>query len=107
MKKLKITKGQFKIDKWGTIVDQDKKTLLCQGVGFPMGVNSEHECVANSQLLCDAMNTANETDLLPSELLKQRNDLLEFVKELDEQFSLQPGGNAITKRIKELINSIK
>ena len=40
------------------------------------------EATSNAILCADAINTIQECDLLPSELLEQRNELLEVVKSM-------------------------
>jgi hypothetical protein len=43
-----------------------------------------NEMESNAELIADTFNTYNETPILPSELLKQRNELLEALKEAKE-----------------------
>jgi hypothetical protein len=40
------------------------------------------ECEANAELIQEAFNTVNECGLTPSELLKQRNELIEALTQL-------------------------
>jgi len=42
--------------------------------------NCEIERIANAKLIADAGTTANECGLLPSELLSQRNEMLEMLE---------------------------
>ena len=75
------TKGKFKIDKYGSIKNENGSTLLAFGVAIPMSVESSGECADNSKLICEAFNVTNETGLTPSELLSQRDELAEVLSD--------------------------
>ena len=85
MKKLNITQG-----KWEFI----EQTLLCGwkhlGKSIKQDVSKE-ELIANEQLIIDAGNTAQKCDLLPSELLEQRDELLGALKEIKKDFEYNIG----------------
>lgn len=81
MARLKNTKGDW-ILKDCTIINSDydpkkgniKEIAQCY-TGFDVD-NTITQCKANAELFLDAGNTANKCDLLPSELLIQRDELL-------------------------------
>lgn len=62
------------------------------------------ETQENAKLIVDAFNTMQECDLLPSELLKQRNELLEFTKEISKRY---PNSPHIFNPANELIKKIE
>ena len=78
MKDLKITKGewQFAHVTMNQYVHCDGK-VICNVIK-----RFEQETKAVGELIADAGNTAQLCGLLPSELLKQRDELLEALKEL-------------------------
>jgi hypothetical protein len=85
MKDLGITKG----DKWEVRKADPIKGahIVCLGdfkgdITFWHHFTSESEAIANAKLTADAGNTAQKCGLLPSELLKQRDELLERLKDL-------------------------
>jgi hypothetical protein len=86
MARLKNTKADW-ILKDCTIINSDydpkkgniKEIAQCY-TGFDVD-NTITQCKANAELFLDAGNTANKCDLLPSELLKQRDNLLKALKE--------------------------
>lgn len=45
------------------------------------------EAEANAELIADAFNTSNKTGLLPSELLKQRDELLNACQRVNELYT--------------------
>ena len=63
-----------------------KSPIVCDMYGY-----MTEEGKANAKLIADAGNTANKCGLLPSELLEQRNDLIEalllFVYEVENSTS--------------------
>ena len=76
MGSFKGTKGKFKIIKGDQVLSSDNKTVAdCENNSL-----STEETIYNAKLVCDAFNTVTECDLLPSELLKQRNELLKNLK---------------------------
>ncbi len=61
-----------------TRIDSDNKTLGFAGVYCDDKKKiSVEEAIANAKLIADAGNTTNKCGLLPSELLTQRDELLE------------------------------
>lgn len=59
--------------------------LICEEKGRVIGrINEVHiqESKENANLIADAGTTINKCDLFPSELLEQRDELLEALKEL-------------------------
>lgn len=81
MVRLKNTKGDW-ILKDCTIINPNhdsKKGDIYEIAQCYTGFNVDNtiaQCKANAELFLDAGNTANKCDLLPSELLKQRDELL-------------------------------
>jgi len=77
MKELGITKGEYKIRKSGQELFIDTPTMeICRSWSDSPKYRKHFE------LFCDAGNTAQKCGLLPSELLKQRDELLEALKRL-------------------------
>jgi len=87
MKDLKITKGEWYPDSNKQIVfsDQGEKDVVICEIDRPI-----HDCDNKTKeesenaavLISDAGNTYQKCGLLPSELLKQRDELLEALKKL-------------------------
>ena len=70
-----ITKGTWEINSQRNLIKCDKKWVADASVeGFEKVSAIEQE--ANCELILDAGDTSQECGLLPSELLKQRNELL-------------------------------
>jgi len=85
--KLDITKGEWKSHQQNSgdmyISSEDWFNFI--KVSFVHDANTENhreQCLNNSKLICDAGNTYNQTPLLPSELLRQRNELIEVLNHL-------------------------
>jgi len=85
MKDLKITKEKvYAVEYAGFIFIQvgkkygDRNLLDFEQVG-------EEQATANAALFLDAISIANETGKMPQELLNERNELLEALKELHSQ----------------------
>jgi hypothetical protein len=87
MKTLNITKGEWKADRDNVYSIQPKITadIICESP------KKEYHSYSfwddNSKLISDAGTTYNTTPILPSELLKQRNELLEALKVIQKQFN--------------------
>ena len=90
MRKLKITQGEAKIFNESFINEYGFYTqpisistrsgiLLSNAYG-----ENKAEAIANAQLIADAFNTSNKCDMLPSELLEQRNELLGMLQNIFE-----------------------
>mgnify|MGYP000883424698 CR=1 FL=1 len=80
MKDLKITKGE-----WVGVEYAGHYSLQVApfyGARDLLDEDKTNEAEANMKLCCDAGNTAQKCGLLPSELLKQRDELLEALKKL-------------------------
>jgi hypothetical protein len=87
MTKFNGTKGKCKLGKCGSVVSESSEGIFIPGA---MGKDAfeyyggnlicESVSTSNAELIVDAFNTTNECDLIPSELLKQYNDLLETQK---------------------------
>ena len=82
MKKLGITKGEWQFERYGIFFGIQiepgynlSDLLNGENVGF---FEAEH----NAELICDAGNTAQKCGLLPSELLRQRDELREALKQI-------------------------
>jgi hypothetical protein len=82
---IKISKGI-----WRTSLDCCEVTTSKVGIlegskeicNISRFAKTAEEIAANAKLIADAGNTANKCGLLPSELLEQRNDLLEALQVL-------------------------
>ena len=94
MKNWKGTTGEFQVT--------NEKTGNCfihpSGLSAAVAMvytQNEHryEAQANAKLFADALNTVNKCDLMPSELLKQRDELLKALEILIE--AKQPMLNAL------------
>ena len=81
---LKITKNKLQV----VIVDgrneikcisTDRLNRTIQTISHGVFGQTKEETEANSQLIVDAFNTTNSCGLLPSELLKQRDEMLEML----------------------------
>jgi hypothetical protein len=74
MKKLNITPGEWKasVIRFGKIYTGEDEIHL------PDNEYAEH----NARLIADAGNTYQQCGLLPSELLKQRDELLDVLREI-------------------------
>jgi hypothetical protein len=84
MKKLNITQGEVKIShepftKLIVAEQQGKVETICQ---LSERNKSQEEVISNAQLIQDSFLTYNTTSILPSELLKQRNELLKALTKL-------------------------
>ena len=77
--------------------------------------STKEEAIANAELTCDAFNTIQKCGLMPSELLEQRDELLECLSTLlkenrIKEASVISGPNSILNdnltKANELINKI-
>ena len=77
MKELGITKGEWQFERYGIFFS----IQIEPGYNFSDLLNGEsvgfYEAEHNAELICDAGNTAQKCGLLPSELLRQRDELIE------------------------------
>ena len=80
---LKITKGEWELINT-ELSDFSLTSVIC-GKKVIAHVNADRktseERIADANLIIDAGNTIQSCGLLPSQLLKQRNELLEALKE--------------------------
>ncbi len=81
-----ITKGKWVIDNdygimGGIFINDDDGRLIAKAESF---VEPLKEREANAILIADAGTTANKCQLLPSELLVQRDELLEALQRVDK-----------------------
>ena len=85
MKELRITKGEWQYrDHFSDGIVETEDTII----GHLMKWGSpEEELQANATLICDAGNTAQKCGLLPSELLRQRDELRDKYSQLLEYTS--------------------
>jgi hypothetical protein len=84
MKTLSITKGLATIshEPFTTLIVSEyqmRTVTICQ---LSERYKSNEELLSNAELITDTFNAYNTTPILPSELLKQRNELLEALKVL-------------------------
>ena len=85
MKELKITKGVWtvrKTTKGHSYISGEGWVDFCKVYNQTdfIDVETLQESNANAKLIADAGTTANKCGLLPSELLEQRNELLQAIK---------------------------
>lgn len=90
MKDLGITKGEWRFDTDGHhYVVNAPDDNICACIILDDEVDEQ---TANGKLISDAGNTAQKCGLLPSELLKQRDEfknlLIEMVDELEDHYVL-------------------
>lgn len=78
MSKLNITKGEVWV-KNSRVQEQKTFSIGCGGWEICTTYTDFEEDKANAELIADAFNTANKCDMLPSELLAQRDELLEML----------------------------
>ncbi len=104
MKDLVITKGEWRHNKHsrGNVEANGRSVANCMGYSTNIG-RGEHieENYANADLVIDAGNTAQVCGLLPSELLKQRDELKEALKEMSELFEKLHGSAIVGKTIRQ------
>lgn len=90
MSSLKITKGTWRCaDGFDCITTSrlgiiEGSKIICEIKPHPSFDYSGEEAKANAQLLVDAGNVYQECGLTPTQLLEQRNSLMETLKELVE-----------------------
>ena len=105
MKDLGITKGEIVInDELSFARDLQIKGREEDDIYMPLldrHCVSEKEMIANANLFVDAHNTAQKCGLLPSELLKQRDELKEALKEMSELFEKLHGSAIVGKTIRQ------
>lgn len=84
MKDLKITKGEWYIKhRFNVLSENDEYVCSCGGQRGNMSPEKQTEMnEANTELIANAGTTANKCNLLPSELLEQRDELLEALKDI-------------------------
>jgi len=106
MKTLNITKGEASavnnLERVGDFCIHSFGTKICELPDF------SEESMQNARLIVDTFNTYNTTLILPSELLKQRNELLESLKEITTQFQkVEPLYSMDKVIIKKSLTAIK
>jgi hypothetical protein len=86
MKGSKHSKGLFRIndqkDNGVFLTDEIGSGAVVRIYGINTIIKSKEEAEANADLVMDAFNTATKTGFLPSELLEQKNELLELFKKV-------------------------
>ena len=112
MKELGITKGEWGIEnKFDHKHDQDIFAINSKFGGEILNEEFisvwtwmiEEEAEANAKLIADAGTTANKCGMLPSELLKQRDQLL--IAALDAYNSIGDSDPSVRKTLEEAINN--
>jgi len=96
MKELGITKGEWQYrDHFSDGIIETEETII----GHLMKWGSpEDELQSNAILIIDAGNTARKCGMLPSELLRQRDELREALADMVNQFAYETqtdGGGAL------------
>jgi len=94
MKKLNIPKGKWKLNIHEAIVDEHD-----YGIAQVHGILNEAMWKDTATLIADAGTTYNTAPILPSELLKQRNELLEALQNIIDNCSTN---SAITVDVSKL-----
>lgn len=113
MSRLKITKGKAEV-----ISYSDEKELVAfvnikNGKSIISITNPFDNKYFDAELIADAFNTANECDLMPSELLGQRDDLIKRLQSLVLSMAAHPDCTEgsefddLSSLAQELINKIK
>jgi len=81
MKRLGITEGEFVVENVTTNNGDFYKVITKKGASVCNVTTRDYvKARENTQLIADAFNTANKCDMLPSELLEQRNELLDMLQ---------------------------
>ena len=98
MKDLGITKGEWIIRR--AVVPDQNSEIVTVGVGEEIGLHykatailgheSKSEVQHNATLITDAGNTAQKCGLLPSELLKQRDEYKNMIRSLILSIAAHP-----------------
>lgn len=88
MKKLGIPQGKWEALEY-SLVGIKRDPIDHKTVAHTFSHKNRDECKAISVLIADAGNTAQKCGLYPSELLKQRDELLECVDLVLGSFSLE------------------
>jgi hypothetical protein len=100
MKELGITKGEWKVDdeylRHKIEINNSTIHLYHTVVTFNWTMITYNEAKSNALLIADAGNTAQKCGLLPSELLKQRDELKRALVDLMEGVRYMPPLTAIT-----------
>lgn len=106
-KQLNITEGKAEIieHNWSdTSIEVGGKTLTTLSIYEEATEETqedlENEMSSNAHLIADAFNTSNETQLLPSELKQQRDELYQMLVLIKSKIDL--GG--LSYPVKQLIN---
>lgn len=73
---LKNTKGDVRVHPQGRLVLSESNNIIA-ACGFVVG---DEEAEANSTLIADAFNVANQTGLMPSQLLQQMDELVKDIE---------------------------
>lgn len=111
------TKHKFTKNDWEPIKSLDNSHIrIVADLGFTVAIvdmGTMEKMEANAQLIADAGTTANKCGLLPSELLEQRDELLNKLKDLtnriEENWDLICSGTQkgiLTALLKESKNTI-
>lgn len=79
--KKQITRGKFTIDNNHIVNENSVIVAIAHGTsGKHIDVKEEHK--ANAELIAEAFNVTNESGFTPSELLAQRNELVNLVLQI-------------------------
>lgn len=126
-KRLKITGGKFEATPDNSLIYRRKikdlyeygggvagdKPVVFVNKGFYGKDDKGYNVKANAELIADAFNTANETQLLPSELKEQRNEVIKRLQSLVLSMASHPDCTKgsefddLSTIGQELINKIK
>ncbi len=116
---MKYTNGQIERKTFEgsnqVMIGNDQKRIICMQYSenehiFP-SEQSKEEAEDNAALIVDAFNTTTACGYTPSELLEQRNQMVDILKTISVVLSLNSGQKVITdhlqNEISDLIKSIK
>lgn len=109
MEKLNITKGEWKQYNFTSKYNPQHSKMEGRGVysdrheiAKTAGKNQD-EADANAILVSDAGNTYQQCETLPSELLRQRKELLQALKEIVNQWDKDIMAASYMMEVRELI----
>jgi hypothetical protein len=87
---LKITPGEWIVIYEGNVFNKSGNRLVAAAFGYSSNVNQDsiyEEDKANAEFIAEAGTIANATGLMPSELLAQRDELVNALKDIEEYWN--------------------
>ena len=104
MNKLKITTGEWVPVNYGGYYEIQNTGKYYNGDDL-LDSSVTPRAEANISLCCDAGNTYQQCGLLPSELLEQRDDLLEAIYHIRQYWNRDRNDEAMHDALWEIINT--